>query len=139
VITGICSLALVLFPQTILQLGTDKQEILDYAAKMSWILILALGLYSFSAIYFNGLVGTGATGIGLLLQVVCVVIYLIYVFAVNFFKMGLNAAWASEFLYWILIFVASFYYLRSRRWEAIDISKSKKDMPADDISSHFMG
>jgi MATE family multidrug resistance protein len=105
-------------------LGTDKGTVIAEANQLAWILMVALSLYSVSSIYFNGMAGTGATQVGLYLQMACVAVYLIYVYvAIWTYKLGVGAAWMSEFLYWLLLLVGSFWYLLSKRWHHIKFAE----------------
>jgi MATE family multidrug resistance protein len=105
-------------------LGTDMGTVIAEANDLAWILMVALALYSVSSIYFNGMAGTGATKVGLYLQMGCVAAYLIYVYvAIWTLKMGVGAAWMSEFLYWILLFVGAIWYLHSKKWHHIEVAE----------------
>jgi MATE family multidrug resistance protein len=113
---------LVLFPEKILMIGTDKPELLEASKRLIWVLILILSLYSFSIIYFNGLVGTGATKEALYIQVSCVILYIIYVYiVVGYLKSSLEISWLAETIYMSSSMVVSIWYLRSNKWRKLSI------------------
>jgi Na+-driven multidrug efflux pump len=81
-----------------------------------------LVLFSVSAVFFNGLAATGATKFGLLIQSISAVMYLVYVYVViEIMQAGLGWAWASEIFYWLLIFVVSYWFLKSTRWHGLKV------------------
>ncbi len=95
-------------------------SIIPESLPILYILGGVLTTFIFGAIYFNALSGTGATLQGLKIQVVCIIIYLVYTYSiVNFFGKGQVWAWAGEMLYWLIMFVITFWYLRSLKWKDV--------------------
>ena len=121
-VTMSLSLSLVFFPDFMLRCVTKDESIFPAAKELIWVLNVILALYSISVIYFNGLVGTGATKIALYIQVSCVMLYMIYVYVVvGMLKSSLELAWMAEAVYMISSMVVSVIYLRSNRWLKIKI------------------
>lgn len=115
-------LSLLFFPDFILGLVTDDQNILPYAKKIMWVLYVVLGLFSISVIYFNGLVGTGATKVALYIQVTCVLLYMIYVYVViGLLKSSLEVAWMADGVYLVSSLIISIIYLKSNLWLKVKI------------------
>ena len=72
---------------------------------------------SVATVWLNGVTGTGNTKINLAIEIITIVLYSIYIYLVlQVWKLSLAWAWSSELLYWIVLFVLSFIYLRSGRW-----------------------
>ena len=116
-LTLIFALPLWIVPEYVLLIGTDDAQIIAGAKPLLPLFGGILVLFCLGSIFFNGLVGTGATRQALILQVSCVALYLAYVFlAIKVFKAGLQAAWFSEVLYWAATFLLTWWYLASRRW-----------------------
>ncbi len=107
----------VLIPEYILAIGTDDMSLVYGAIPTLYVLMIILAFFSVASVYFNGLVGTGATFLGLKIQAFWVVIYIgsIYL-AVEVIEGGLEMAWGTEIIYWIGIWAFSWWYLRSKRW-----------------------
>ncbi len=85
-----------------------------------YVLIGVLITFSAGSVYFNTLSGTGATMQCLKIQAICIVFYLVYVYTViNYLHLGQEWAWAGEMLYWGLIWAATYWYLRSDKWQKI--------------------
>lgn len=120
VITVLILIPVLMFPGQILGIGTDDLLLIEAAKPTLYVLGGIMIFFSISSVYFNGLVGTGATHLGLRLQACCVLVYigLIYL-VVEVLEGGLEMAWATEIVYWTLIGVLSVYYLRSQKWHGI--------------------
>ena len=121
-VTMTLGLSLVFFPNAMLHFVTNDEVVIEGAKKLIWVLLLILTLYSFSIIYFNGLVGTGATKVALYIQVSCVILYSIYVYiVVGVFKSSLELSWMAEVVYMVSSMIISILYLRSNRWLKVKI------------------
>lgn len=117
-VTMLCTASLLIAPDIILRIGTDNPDLIKASMKLVWPLTGILAFFSVGAIYFNGLVGTGATNQALLLQLICVVFYLIYIYVVvHLLACSLEVAWLAELYYWIIGLITSAWYLKSERWK----------------------
>ena len=121
-VTMTLCLFLIIFPNQILGFVTNDVKVLEGAKKIIWVLVTILSTYSFSVIYFNGLVGTGATKEALYIQVACVVLYLIYVYViVGHLKANLELSWMAENVYMISSMIVSIWYLKIGNWKKLNI------------------
>jgi Na+-driven multidrug efflux pump len=81
------------------------------------IVLVGLFITSFSTIWMNAVVGTGHTKTPLLAELLSVIAYSIYNYIVlEQLHLSLIWAWASEWLYWIVLFIPCFIYMRSSKW-----------------------
>ncbi len=120
--TLLISLPVVLFPQQILYplLGKTDMSLIADAQPIFYVLLGILITFSIGGVFFNGVAGTGATWVGLKLQSLAVVFYLVYVFlVVEVFKMSLAWAWAAEILYWGFILAVMVFYLKKGQWHQL--------------------
>jgi MATE family multidrug resistance protein len=114
---GICLLLLV-FSDQFLTMYRDDPSLVAFATPSLRIIVIATLIMSISTVMFNGVLGTGNTRINLFMEVACVSMYLVYCyFVIEKYRMSLQWAWASEFVYWTSLFIASFLYLRSGKWK----------------------
>lgn len=121
-VTVIVSLSLVFFPDTMLGFVTQDKSIFPATKNLIWVLSVILALYSISIIYFNGLVGTGATITAMFVQVSCVILYMIYAYVVvGVLKCRLEIAWMAEAVYMVSCLTVCIIYLRSYHWLKIKI------------------
>lgn len=124
VVTMVISLPVVLFPEYLLYplLGAEDMSLIIDAKPTLRVLLGILCLFSVGGVYFNGLAGTGATAFGLKMQVLCAVIYLVYIYiVVEYTDGGLEWAWASEIFYWTAMLMLSIWYMRSKKWYALEV------------------
>ena len=76
------------------------------------MIILCVGV-----IWLNAVVATGKTNIVFWIEFLGIVSYLVYVWIViEVMKMDLEVAWMSEWIYWIMLFLPSFFYLKYGNW-----------------------
>ncbi len=120
--TMLLTLPVVIFPHEILYplLGSEDMSLISDARPVFYVLAIILALFSIVGVYFNGMAGTGATFHGLLMQVICAVFYLAYIYVeVNYTSGGLVWAWAAEIFYWLIMMGLVMWYLRSRSWHRL--------------------
>ncbi len=111
-----------IFPDQVLQIGTPDPEVIALAKSTLWVLATILAIFSVGAIFFNGIVGAGATMFGLKMQFFSVIFYLAYIYTVLIvLSGGLKLAWSAEIFYWIIMLVSSVWYIRSKKWKSINV------------------
>jgi len=72
---------------------------------------------SFSVVWLSSVTGTGNTRVTFLIELFTIILYSIYVYVVmEKLKLSITIGWMSEWLYWTLMFLPSFLYIRSGRW-----------------------
>jgi len=87
---------------------------------ISVIRMVSLGMIfmSIANIWLNGVTGTGKTKMNLKIELIAITLYLGYTFyfmKVNYISLAM--AWSNEFVYWTVIFLMSFFYLKSGKWK----------------------
>ncbi|WMX12985.1 MULTISPECIES: MATE family efflux transporter [unclassified Aureispira] len=121
-VTMLCAASMLVAPEVVLRVGTDNVDLIQKSIRLTGVLTAILALFSIGAIYFNGLVGTGATNQALFFQIGCVIFYLAYIYiVVHLLGCSLETAWMAEFYYWIISLATSIWYLRSKRWQNIKV------------------
>jgi putative MATE family efflux protein len=109
-----------LFPEPILYplFGSDQVDLVHAAKPVFWILIAILALFSYGATFFNSLVGSGGVYYALRIQTIAAAIYMAMVYAVIQTGMGgIAGAWATEIVYWALLWWLSARGLSAKRWK----------------------
>ena len=122
--TMLLTLPVVFFPHQMLYplLGSQDMSLITDAMPVFRILVGILTVFSIGGVFFNGLIGTGATYYALKVQTWCAVGYLLYIYVVvNYSDGGLPWAWASEIFYWALLLGLSIFYLRSQEWYGLEV------------------
>lgn len=111
-------LLLNIFPALFLSIYGQDQAFIEAAIPVLRVVSSALVLMSFSTVWLNAVTGTGSTRINLLIEAITLVVYCTYIYLVlEVFKLNIVLGWMSEWLYWGLIFILSYRYIRSGKWK----------------------
>ncbi len=122
IMTIVASLTLILFPDWILAIFTPDKEVIEGALQYIYLIIVITLAGSISTVIFNGLMGTGATMLSLAIEAFGVVVYLVYaVVVVKVLGYGLGFVWASELIYWVILAVLTWVYMRTNRWKKLSM------------------
>jgi putative MATE family efflux protein len=118
-VTLLITLPVIVFPETFLipLFGQDSTLLLIEIKGLMPVLLMVILVFSVGSIYMNGLMGTGFTEVGLLIQFLATIFYVFYV--IYFLKIeywGLDWAWGSEVFYWGFIFLVAYLYLYTPKW-----------------------
>ncbi|NOT52488.1 MAG: MATE family efflux transporter [Chitinophagaceae bacterium] len=107
-----------LFPGLFLGVfGRDQSFTTDAIPVLRTVTIGLLAM-SVATVWLNSVTGTGNTKINLAIEIVTILLYTIYIYLVlDVLDMNLVWAWASELLYWSVLFILSFLYISSGKWK----------------------
>ncbi len=122
--TLLFAIPVLLFPQYVLYplLGSEDMSLFVAAQPIFYILFIILTLFAVGGIYFNGMVGTGATYEGLKIQAICALFYIVLIYLmVNHFHVGLTVAWTIEIFYWIPLILLVHRYIGHGRWRLLKV------------------
>ncbi|TDW97575.1 MATE family efflux transporter [Dinghuibacter silviterrae] len=118
---GFCiciALILNLFPRAFLSIYGQDAAFVHVAIPLLRMVTGSLCLMAVANVWLNAVTGTGKTRINLAIEIVAIVAYLVYVYLVlERFNLGLVWAWGSEYLYWLILGVLAFVYIRSGKWK----------------------
>lgn len=121
-LTFACCLSIIFFPELIVQIFTDDPAVLIGSKSIFWVLYLIILAGSVSLVVFNAIVGTGATQFCLLIQIFSVMLYLGYAYiSICFWELSLPFIWLSELLYWSVLALICWYYLRFGNWRNVAV------------------
>lgn len=111
------TLILNIFPVQILGIYGMDQEFVSRAVPVMRIVSSALVIMSFSVIWLNAVVGTGNSKVNLQIEFAAVCFYCIYNYMVfEVMKKPITWGWASEWIYWSIMFILAFFYLQYGKW-----------------------
>lgn len=114
------SIAMVLnvFPGLLLSIYGQPQSFIAQAIPVLRVISLALILMSVSTVFLNAVTGSGNSRITLIIEVAAIIFYCLYVYLVlDHYFLSITYGWMSEWLYWILLLVPSWYYMRTGKWK----------------------
>lgn len=108
-----------LFPHLVLSIYGQGAGFITDATPVLRMVSVGLLVMSLGTVWLNGVTGTANTKINLAIELVTITIYSIYIYLVlHVYRLSLVWAWASELLYWSLLFILSYLYLRSGKWRS---------------------
>ncbi len=113
----VCTL-LNLFPHLFLSIYGRGEEFITEAIPVLRVVSTALIIMSFSTVWLNAVTGTGNSMINLAIEFVAIGLYTIYTYIVlEKLNLPIVWGWAAEWIYWIVLFLLSFLYIKSGRWK----------------------
>ena len=118
---GLCAamcLLLNLFPVLFFRLFGQSEDFVAEGIPVIRVVSLGLLFMSIANIWLNAVTGTGKTTVNLAIEIVAIGVYLVYTwYFMHVHYVSLAMAWSNEFVYWSIIFILSFIYLKSGRWK----------------------
>ena len=110
------------FPTQMIGLYTNDVLLIDAALPTLNVISATMFFFSIAFILFNGVSGTGNTKTSLLIEFITISIYLVITYYVAItLKSSLPIVWCSEFIYFGLLGLMSFAYLKWGNWKKISI------------------
>lgn len=113
----ICIAFNLFFEESIMHLFTEDEGIVNSGGKSFVLINFALVFLTAAMILFRSLTGTGRTKLSLSIEVFSVGIYLLYAFGISRLEgANLELLWSSEFIYFGVMGLLSFLFLRFGSW-----------------------
>lgn len=110
------------FTSPLLALFTNDVLLHRDSVSPLYIVDLSMIFFAFGVIGINAVSGTGATHKALRIEIAAILIYLVYNFFFTFIlESSIEVLWMSEGIYWLFIGTASYYFIRSHRWQTIKV------------------
>ena len=116
--TTVCILVILnVYPDHFLGLfGQDKLFVKE-AIPVLRVVSLGMIMMSIASIWLNAVTGTGKTKMNLVIEVAAILFYLVYTFIiVKKLHLSLALVWSNELVYWLLIFLVSFWFIKKGNW-----------------------
>ena len=107
-----------IFTRQFLTIFNQDAEFVNEAIPVIRIVSIGMLAMSISVVWLNAVTGTGKTKMNLLIEVVAIIFYTLYIYFVMIrWKLSLVMAWTNELVYWSVIFVIAFWFIKSGRWK----------------------
>jgi len=114
-----CSVVLVtivaIIPRIVLHIYTDDLALAQSAVPSVYVICVATLLGAFAMTFFEAVSGTGNTSAAMALEFGVLIVYIIYVYLMSKTS-TIAGVWTAEWVYNILIFVISLFYIRKADW-----------------------
>lgn len=109
-------------PRLFLGVYGQGEDFITAAIPVMRIVSVAMVMMSVAVVWVNAVTGTGNSKMNLYTEAATILFYLIYVYIVlEKLNMPITWGWASEWIYWSVMFIPSFWYIRSKRWKKLVI------------------
>ena len=103
-----------LIPQTVFALYGQQQEFAAVGTSLLRVVTSAMLMLTIGVIWLNAVVATGNTKYVLITELISIIAYLIYVYyVIEIRHSSVSVAWMSEWVYWTVMFLMSFFYVRN--------------------------
>jgi putative MATE family efflux protein len=101
---------------------SDSQLIVD--AIPSYIIIwCGMFFFSISMVLLSAISGTGKTKIALYIEIFNIAVYIIFAYTTAvILKTKLEVVWSTEIIYWFIMGLCAFIYLKSEKWKNDQVS-----------------
>lgn len=110
------------FPRAFLGIYGQGEDFIQAGIPVLRVISIAMIIMSAATVWVNAVTGTGNSKMNLLTEVATIIFYLIYVYIVlEKMNLPITWGWASECLYWSIMFIPSFWYITSNRWKKMNI------------------
>jgi MATE family multidrug resistance protein len=106
-----------IFPGHFLGLFRQDASFVHDALPVIRVVSLGMIMMSISAVWLNAVTGTGKTRMNLVIELAAILFYLVYTFTiVTKLKLSLAIVWSNELVYWLIIFLVSFWFMKKKSW-----------------------
>lgn len=106
-----------LIPSLLISVYTSDPALVRQTVPSFYVVMSALLLFSFSSILFNGVSGTANTATALTIEIITISIYLFVAwFLAVHLKLSIELVWTSEYIYFLMLGLLSYFYLKSGNW-----------------------
>ena len=105
-------------PGLMISIYTSDATLLSSSVASYYIILGAVFLFSATIVLFNGVLGTGNTRTGLVIELVTLSMYLVlaWLLAVKL-RQPIEVVWLCEYMYSIVLGTLSWIYLKKGKWE----------------------
>lgn len=112
------TLLLNLFPNIFLGIFGQDDIFIQQAIPVVRVVSVAMVMMSVSVVFLNAVIGSGNSRVSLLIEIFTAGMYIIYIyFVLDKFTLSITYGWMAEWVYWLGMFIPSFFYMRSGRWK----------------------
>ena len=105
-------------PRLVVHIYTDDPLLINEIIPPLYVMLSSLPLYSVGTVLFSSISGTGNTRAALKIEIISLVFYVTYMwFIIVYLRSSVALAWTTEHVYWLLLTIIPFFYLRKGKWK----------------------
>ncbi|WP_290427106.1 MATE family efflux transporter [Coprobacter tertius] len=108
-----------LWPSLLLRIYTDNQELIQGSILSMYVMVLYYFLAVPGSIWFHTVAGTGNTRTTMVIETFTAFVYMvaIYVIILLFRPANVALCWFVEYIYWAVLLLLSWLYIKKARWQ----------------------
>jgi putative MATE family efflux protein len=107
------------FPVTALSVYTNNASLVQATIPSYYIILGALFVFSIMGVFFSGVIGTANTRTSLLIEAITLAAYLGFTWLIAIhLKLNIEWVWMAEYVYFFLVGILSYWYLKKGDWRA---------------------
>lgn len=104
-------------PSLFLRIYTDDMQLIQATIPSLFVMMTAVLFSTPGSILFHAVSGTGNTRAALVMEFGTLTIYVLYIiYIVLYLKANVAVCWTTEHVYWGVLLVIAYLYMRSGRW-----------------------
>ena len=104
-------------PRLVVHVYTDDPLLINEIIAPLYVMLSSLPLYSVGTVLFNSISGTGNTRSALKIEIISLIFYVTYMwFIIVYLRSSVALVWTTEHVYWFLLTIIPFFYLRKGKW-----------------------
>lgn len=105
-------------PRLVVHVYTDDPLLINEIIAPLYVMLSSLPLYSIGTVLFSSISGTGNTRSALKIEIISLLFYVTYMwFIIVYLRSSVALAWTTEHVYWFLLTIIPFLYLRKGKWK----------------------
>lgn len=109
-------------PRLFLGIYGQGEEFIVAAIPVMRIVSVAMVMMSVAVVWVNAVTGTGNSKMNLYTEITTIIFYIIYIYIVlEKLQLPITWGWGSEWLYWSIMLIPSYWYIQSNRWKHLKI------------------
>lgn len=117
-IVSVIVLLICLFPEAIARIYTDIPDLITASIPSLIVMSSSYFLNVGGQVFFLAVSGTGNTKTSFKLEMIALVVYMVYCATViGWIKADIAVCWTAEHVYAGMLFICSWWYMRSGRWK----------------------
>ena len=117
--TGLFLPLLLFFPQEIIGVYTNNPVLIATSLPLLYVIGGSMLFFSMAFIFFASVTGTGKTQVSLAIETSSIVIYLLMAYYIGVhLQKSLTWVWCTEFIYFTIMGLLSFLYLKFGNWKS---------------------
>jgi Na+-driven multidrug efflux pump len=107
----------IFYPETLISIVNPDATYQHVSGEILKYVSLSIYIYGFFTVYFQTINGSGNTNVTFIIEVICVVVYIIFAYLlIKVWKLDIFWIWSVEYIYFINMGVLSLIYLRFFDW-----------------------